>query len=331
MKLNLVQKQSFYHELGQFLKSGIALPQAVEALGPEVGNGALRKVLNRLQRLFLEGESVSEAFAQLRPTIGEMEVALITASSHSGRLEQALSYLAEYFGTMETLRASIVKQLFWPIVRLHIGVLILPIAEFYFKGDTTGYFIRVATILAVIYFVGTLLWLGCNVLLRVARDQPAADGFLRRVPLIGAVRRNMALNRFCATYEMQLQSAINSMDGLRAAGEASQSAVIQKELRWIIPRVRSGEQVSSLLSVSRAFPPALQRVFRLGEQTGSLDEDLRKWSDYYRKTAIVKMESLGNWLVRAVTVGIVCYLVYSVLKVAKEQYFDKLDAVLKQM
>ena len=51
-----------------------------------------------------------------------MEVALISASSHSGRLEQALNYLSEYFGTLGELRASIIKKLIWPVIQLHIGV-----------------------------------------------------------------------------------------------------------------------------------------------------------------------------------------------------------------
>ncbi len=330
MKLNLVQKQSFYHELGQFLKSGIALPQAVEALAPEIGSGALRQLLQRLEKLFLAGESIPDAFAKLRPAIGEMEVALISASSNSGRLETALTYLSEYFGTLENLRAAIVKQTVWPIIQLHIGVFLLPLAAAFLLGDWPAYFLHCGLFLGTLYAGGFALWLLGAWLIRSARTNVGVDRLLRAIPLVGALRRNMALNRFCATYEMQLQAAVNLMDSLRSAADASQSAMLREEIQRIIPKVRAGSQVGPLLAGSRVFPPVLQRVFRLGEDTGSLDEDLRKWADYYRKAAVAKMEALGIWLPRIISILIVGYLGYSIVIAFKAGYTDPLNQILSE-
>ena len=109
------QKQTFYHELQQFLTSGIPLPQAVEALMPET-RGDVRRVLAQLLKLFLAGESVPGAFASLRPTVSSLEISLIEASSNTGRLEQSFVYLSNYFGALETVRAKVVKGLIWPAV-----------------------------------------------------------------------------------------------------------------------------------------------------------------------------------------------------------------------
>ena len=43
VKLDLLQKQTLYHELGQFLRSGIPLSQAVEALAQDTRRGPLRR------------------------------------------------------------------------------------------------------------------------------------------------------------------------------------------------------------------------------------------------------------------------------------------------
>lgn len=330
MKLNLTEKQTFYHELGQFLKSGIALPQAVEALAPDIGNRALRQLLVRLQKLLLAGETVASAFAQLRPTIGDMEVALISASSHTGRLEHALSYLSDYFGTLGELRATIIKKLLWPLIELHIGVLLVPIVPAVTSQDWSKYGLQCASIFAVIYALGIGLFLLASFLVKSAQTQPGADRLLRMVPLVGALRRNMALNRFCATYEMQMQAAINMMDGLRSAAEASQSALIRTEIERIIPKVRAGSSVAPLLAGSRVFPSALQRVFRIGEETGSLDEDLRKWADYYRKAAVAKMEALGSWLPRIITFCIVGYMIYAILTVFQQGYIGPVNKILQE-
>lgn len=331
MKLNLVQKQSFYYELGQFLKSGIGLPQAVEALAPETGNGPLRQILLRLQKLFLSGESVPSAFAQLRPAIGEMEVALISASSNSGRLEVALAYLSDYFGTLEELRATIVKKLTWPIVQLHIGVFILPVAQAIVSGDWTAYFVHCGAILGTLYAVGIALWMLAAFLAQAAQTSTGVDRLLRMIPLVGALRRNMALNRFCATYEMQLQAAVNLMDSLRSAADASQSALMRAEVTRVIPKVRAGSAFAPLIAGSRVFPAALQRVFRIGEETGTLDEDLRKWADYYRGAAMRKIEALGSWIPRIIGVMITLYIGYTIFESMKTSLVDPVNDMLKQM
>ncbi len=258
-----------------------------------------------------------------------MEVALIGASSQSGRLEQALSYLSEYFGTLETLRATILKQITWPLAQLHIGVFLLPLPALVAGGDTAGYIAHCVIILGSLYAAGFLLWIGGVSLSRAARSNAGVDRLLRMIPLIGALRRNMALNRFCATYEMQLQAAINLMDGLRAAADASQSALMRDEVARIIPQVRGGSQVGPLLAGSKVFPNTLQRVFRIGEDTGTLDEDLRKWADYYRKAAVSKMEALGSWLPRIITILILMYLGYSIIMVFKGAFVDPLNALMK--
>ena len=125
VKLDLLQKQTLYHELGQFLRSGIPLSQAVEALAQDTRRGPLRRVLEQLTRLFLGGQSVPAAFAQLQPAVGSLELAMVEAASSSGRLEQAFAYLSNYFGSLEAIRGLIIRQSAWPLVQLHLGVVVI--------------------------------------------------------------------------------------------------------------------------------------------------------------------------------------------------------------
>ena len=314
MKLNLLQKQTLYHELRQFLHSGIPLPQAVEALAPET-RGDVRRLLVRLRDLFLQGMSVPDAFASLRPTISDLEVSLIEASGSSGRLEQAFTYLADYFGTLATVRAGIIKQASWPLIQLHIGIILLNAVAMFIGGEFNlwAYLVQTGSALCVLYAGLFGIWAVGALLVRLGQKEVSVDRLLGWVPMVGRMRRNLALSRFCATYEMQLQAAINIMDGLHAAADASQSARIRAAIEEVLPRVRAGAQFGESLTGSSAFPAALQRALRLGEETGSLDADLRKWADYYQKAAISTLETLGAWLPRAGNFCILIYLGYRII------------------
>ena len=156
--------------------------------------------------------------------------------------------------------------------------------------------------------------------MRLGKTDVSIDRILGWVPLVGRMRRNLALSRFCATYEMQLQAAINIMDGLHAAADASQSARIRAAIAGALPRVRAGAQVGESLTDTSAFPAALKRAMRLGEETGSLDADLRKWADYYQKAAISALETLGAWLPRIGNLCILIYLGYRIIATYSKMY-----------
>ena len=320
MTLSLRQKQTFYHELEQFLRSGIPLPQAVEALLPETSYGSLRQVLERLLKMFLQGESVPDAFAKLRPIVGDMEVALISASSNTGRLEQSFVYLSNYFGALDGVRSKIIKGLAWPAVQLHIGVFVSNLIPLFAGGLTwNSYLLRCGLTLGACYAVAFGLWLGGSVLIGLGRTNTGVDYLLGRVPLGGKLRRNLALSRFCATYEMQLQGGINIFDSLKAAGDASQSARLGKVVERVLPQVRSGASFGSTLNGKGALPSALQRAIRLGEETGNLDENLRRWADYYQQAAVGALDAAAVWIPRLFYLLIAGYLIYCILMAGRAE------------
>ena len=320
MKLSLNEKQTFYHELGRFAQSGITMPQAAESLAAD-NRGALRAAFDRLSQLFLGGESVAGAFARLRPAIGSMEVALIEASDRSGRLEQAFQYLSSYFGTLDTVRAKIIKESLWPVVQLHLAAFVLSFVSVYVVGtigggggfDVLSFVLQVVTTLGFFY-VALAVGIGGGVLLaRAGRTVIGVDTFLSALPLIGKLRRNLALSRFCATYEMQLSAGVNAMDSLRAAGEASQSARVRAEVAQMVPEMMAGASVGTLVVGRAAFPAVFQRSVRTAEATGTLDADLRRWSEYYQKASVDAMEAAGSWLSRIVTIAIFVYVGYKIV------------------
>ena len=328
VKLSLNQKQTFYRELEQFVRAGIPLPQAIEALVPETGGG-VRRVLKQLQALLLKGANVPDAFATLQPTFGTLETSLIEAASNTGRLEQAFIYLANYFAALETLRAGIVKRSLWPAIQLHLGVFVINVPGLLGKLTPAQYLWRCGLTLGAFYAGGLVVWAVVALLLRVARVNAGMDRALGMVPLLGKLRRHLALSRFCATYEMQLQAGINVLDSVRAAGDASQSARIRGTVARLLPEMRGGVSLGSLLTGQSAFPAALQRAIRLGEESGSLDEDLIRWAGYYQKSAVDSLETLGTWISRMIYAVVAAYFIWSIISAQMDQ-MQTIDQMLKE-
>ena len=207
------------------------------------------------------------------------------------------------------------------MIQFHLAAVVLSFVSTYvlatFSGggafNTHSFFWQVVVTLGGFYVVAAVVIGGGSLLAQAGRTSPGADAFLAALPVVGRLRRNLTLSRFCATYEMQLASGVNHMESLRAAGEASGSARVRAEVARIVPEMLRGLSVGTLLQGRGVFPMAFQRSIRTAEETGTLDADLRRWSEYYQKASVDTLQAAGAWLSRIVSITIMIFVGYKIV------------------
>lgn len=311
VSLRFRDKQSLYHNLGQLLGSGVTFPAALQKLAPS-SRGGLRTLLGRLNRAIASGSTVAEAFAKQRPSISEMEAGIVAAVERAGRLDRGLMQLAAYFGALDAARSSVLKKVAYPVFVLHFGILALGVKTL--VTDGVGPYLReVGSLFLLIYGVALVIALAVPLLSDLGATNRVVDAFLRRIPLIGSIRRNFAVSRFCSTYEMQLGAGVNVMDGLNAAGRASRSGLIAATVKRALPEVIKGEQAGPLLSRGDAFPEAMLRDLTVAEQTGRLDQELDRLTEQHRRAALSSLDLLAEWGPRMLYLGVVVYVGFRIV------------------
>lgn len=313
MSLSLREKESFYRSLGQLLRSGVAFPAALESLA-RTSRGSLRQFIAQLKAGASNGGTVAEAFATLRPAVGEMEIGTLSAVERTGKLERGLAQLAEYFGAMAQARSSFWKKSAYPLFLLHFGVLVLALPQALFGGGVSGYLRQTGLTFALIYGVALCLALLFPLLRDAGATSRGIDSLLRALPLFGGLRQAFALSRFCSTYEMQLDAGVNIIDALDSAGRASRSGLIATAVKRALPDVRGGMQVGPLLAGSGAFPQEMIRSICVGEDTGELDRELQRLAVEYQAEGLDRLETLADWLPKILYLVILVCLAYGIVK-----------------
>lgn len=312
MKLNLRQKERFYQQLGKLLRAGVPFPSALATLAGET-RGSLRRLIEHLRRATGRGDSIADAFASAQAAVSGLEAGIFLACERSGRLDEACRYLSEYFATLERARAEIFKKSAYPIFTLHFGVFVLALPSLFLGGTAAGYFKQTLSFLFAIYLVLGAAVFVVKAVIKLAESSAAIDRLLRLLPAVGKLRRSFTLSRFCATYEMQLQSGVNVIDGLLSAAHASRSALVNDAVHRAVPAIRGGAQVGPELSRSSAFPREMMRAFRVGEDTGDLDEELKRMATEFHEQALSRIETVSEWLPRLVYLTIAIYLAFQMV------------------
>ena len=311
MRLSSREKQTLYSSLAQLVRSGVPFPRALDKLAA-TSRGPVRRLVNLARARLADGKTVGEAFGSLAG-VTPLEASVIAAVEKSGQLDRGLSELASYFRALHEARATVIRRCAYPVFLLHLGILVINLPTLVlqspeqFVQQTLTFFLLVYAAVGVIGIVAPAL-----------RDSgarsAATDRLLRSIPLVGKIRRAFALSRFCTVYGLQLDAGVNIMDSLMMAGRASRSGLVRSAVASAIPEVRSGAQVGPLLAASGAFPDDFVQTLIVGEETGGLDEELRRMAEDLRNEALGRLETLGDVLPKLIYAAIVVYLGWRALK-----------------
>lgn len=314
MSLSLREKQNLYYSLGQLLRSGAPISSALHSLA-NTSSGSQRRLLERLNKRIVAGKSIGDALAAERPGVSELEIGVIAACEKSGRHEYGMNQLATYHGAFAVAREAMLKRLAYPVFIIHFCVILMNLNIAITGAGVGAYLAKVLGTLALFYGIALIVLFAIPLLRDAGATSAALDRVLRRIPMVGKIRRAFATSRFCATYEMQLDAGINVIDALEAAQRASLSGLIRAAIKRAIPEVRQGSQVGPLLVASGAFPELMTRAVCIGEQTGELDKELARMTDEYREEALGRLDTLSEWVPRLIYVAILLYAGYSIVKV----------------
>ena len=313
MSLTLREKQSLYHSLAQLIRTGIPFPTALGKLAGTT-RGSARRLVESVRDALTKGRTVGEAFSEQHPAVTPLESSVLSAVEKSGQLDHGLRELSEYFGALAQARATVIKRLTYPIFLLHFGILVLGAPTLVLKSGS-AFIHEVGGAFVVLYAAVAIVAMLTHVLRDAGASSAAMDRLLRAIPLLGKVRRSFALSRFCTVYGLQLDAGVNIIDALIAAGRASRSGTVKAAVDAAVPEVRTGAQVGPLLAVSGAFPAEVMQTLIVGEETGRLDEELKRMAADLRQQALGTLETLADWLPKLLYTGIVLYLAWKIVGV----------------
>jgi type II secretory pathway component PulF len=323
-RLSIRDKREFYTGLARLIRSGSALPNALDLLARDTPRG-LGDFLRSLNLRVQSGEPLGDALLQQRPRVSALEASIVSATSRGGRLDQGCDHLARYFDALERARSEMFSRMLYPLVILHMCVLMLNITNLVTDGfSLPRYLGAVLPTFAVMYAIAAAIWLLWRGLAEAARHNVTADRFIRIIPGIGPIREKFALARFFATLDAQLEASVNIWDAFANAAATTDSARFIHAAREAMPMLKSGERLSEAIAAKKVIPPQYVRSFRVAEQAGQLDAELNLMAQGSEELAVAALVRWSEWLPRILYTCVVFYAGWQILKLG-EGYVNMLN------
>ena len=115
---------------------------------------------------------------------------------------------------------------------------------------------------------------------------------------------------------MLVSSGVSILDGLAIVADGIDSVLFADGIRSIAGKVEKGFSMGLLFTSETIFPPIVGQMITIGEETGKIDETLRRTSHFYESSANEKVKRLTTAIepIILVVLGIgVAFLVLSIV------------------
>jgi type IV pilus assembly protein PilC len=109
------------------------------------------------------------------------------------------------------------------------------------------------------------------------------DRLLLRLPIVGDLLRKVAVARFTQNMGILLSSGVPILDGLAITARTAGNKVIETAIMDARVSISQGKTVADPLKESKIFPPMVCQMVAVGENTGALDNMLKKVAELYEE------------------------------------------------
>jgi type IV pilus assembly protein PilC len=307
-------------QLAAFLRAGIPIVDGIDLLAREASNATLRRALGDMADGLREGEPLAEAFDRHPKIFPSAYRSMVRSAELSGNLDVVLDRLTVYVEREVAARNQIRSAMTYPavIVVLSVGVslllvtFVLPKFRVFFASFDQELPLPTRMLLGLSDLVRDWWWAGlagslvlavlATLYLRTERGRLRRDRVLLRVPVIGAAMGYSVVERFARVLASMLQAGVPLGEAMDVAADATGNRPAAIKLRRAREAMLSGDGIAGPLALTGLFPAPARQMMRVGEDTGSLDEQLETVASFYEKELDYKVKQITTLMEPAVLI-----------------------------
>ncbi|SEK50778.1 type IV pilus assembly protein PilC [Carnobacterium iners] len=289
----------FLRQFASLMNAGILLVDALDLLSVQSTSLVLKEALQELAEEIREGVALSEAMAKKPKLFPNLLIHMIHSAEVSGRLEEVLEQMADYYEKQHRTKQKITTAMTYPIV---VGVLaffittfllvfIVPIFGDMFAsmGSELPMITQVVLMMSglfqrywwvVVLLVGVLV----AIIIQLGKKDQVAyvfDVLQLKIPILGTFLQKTLLARMTQTLSSLISSSVPILQAIEVTSQVVGNRVVENVLLQAQKDVENGESLAKPMVDHWFFPPLIIQMIQVGETSGELDDMLEKVSEIY--------------------------------------------------
>ena len=312
----------FSRQLAVFIKAGIPILDALEVIREEMSSKALQAVVEDVVAQLKAGATFATAAAAHPDAFPPYYIGILQSAELTGRLDVVLDQLAGYIDRDLEARSKVKSAMTYPLIIMVMSVIVvvilvgfvLPRFEVFFDGLGAELPLPTRLLLGMSGFV-TSYWvaiaavvlataLSILALLRTESGKALRDRLLLAAPVLGDVMHHVVLERFCRILGSMMTAGVPLPDALRVTTDATSNAVYRRGLVAAREAMLRGEGLAQPLADTGLFPASARQMFKVGESTGTLDDQLATAAVFFERELDYKIKRFTSLFEPAILIAV---------------------------
>ncbi|WED21545.1 type II secretion system F family protein [Vibrio sp. JC009] len=300
----------FCRQMYSLTKAGVPLLRAIKGLTDNSHNKLLKKALEDVGSELSNGRSLSASMRRHSNVFSPLFVSMINVGENTGRLDDVLFQLAQYYENELETRKRIKSAMRYPtfVILFVVGALFIlnvkVIPQFASMFSRFGVDLPLPTRILIAtsnFFVDYWVWMivamvlafiGFRTWVSGLAGREAWDKFRLRVPIVGDIVNRAQLARFSRTFALMLRSGVPLNQSIALSAESMDNKFLELRLMEMKNAIEAGGSVSGTAVNTGIFTPLVIQMIAVGEETGRIDELLLEAADFYDREVDYDLKTL---------------------------------------
>ncbi len=289
----------FCKQLSAMLDSGMPIINSMEIMMTQTVNKKMRETSGKIYEDLQKGTMFSETLATHKDVFPELMISMIEAAESSGTIEDILRKLAFNYDKETKVRQKIKSATMYPMVLgfaaivMVIFMLMFVLPQFIEMFDSAGaelpgitkFVIGISDSIRTFWYVYIILIVGFVVTTKLYLATPQGrwnfDKFKFKLPGVERYVTMLITTRFTRTLATLIFSGVPLINALESTSKVLGNVIAKDRVQDVQKEVQRGMELSDSVKATEIFPPMVDNMIRIGEESGTLDDILEKTADYF--------------------------------------------------
>ncbi len=321
----------FCRQFFTMIDAGLGIVKCLDILELQTENKTLKATISSVNGDVQTGLTLSEAMKKHPLIFPAILTNMVEAGEVSGNLDAILERMAVHFEKENKIENKVKGSAIYPAALMVVSiavvifmlVFVLPTFTSMFEGsDTplpwpTKFLLDMSDSIKTYWYIYAgvigLLVFGLISYKRTEEGTRFFDQMKLRLPVIKGVTAKIVTSRFTRTLSTLMDSGIPLIKSMEVVSKVVNNLIIQDRITDSIEQIRKGIPLSRAIKDVGVFPPMVDSMIKIGEESGSLDDILTKTADFYDEEVEVALHKMTTLLEPIMIVGMALVIGFIVI------------------
>ena len=300
----------FCRQLYSLTKAGVPLLRAFNGLSQSTVHPLLKETLATVTKDLTNGRALSASMKQHPRVFSRLFISMIHVGENTGRLDEILLQLANYYEQEMKTRRQISSAMRYPTfvmmsIVIAMGILntkVIPQFASMFSRfgvelplptriliATSNFFVHY-WLAMVISAIAT--WFAIRLWRNTEKGKEKWDNWRLRVPITGSIVNRAQMARFSRTFALMLRAGVPLNSAIQMSAESLENAFLENRLNEMKKGIEGGSSIAHMARQAGVFTPLVLQMIAVGEETGQVDDLLLEAADFYDREVEYDLQNL---------------------------------------